>query len=168
MLRQLKLPLKRGSDHIWKCGFEKCVVNKGWNGILNKELRIHGRKIHRRFLREWSLWFTKLLRSHGSLNAGSIALTLFLATTLSPSHGTGLQQLLLDKAVLICTLHALNKKRLDLEEKLLYKDCIITCGGACMYMDEVLHLMQRQQPQDGSHLLCLGGPGGTRTKIAIF
>lgn len=62
------------------------------------------------------------------------AFTLFLAAALSPSHGTGLQQLLLDKAVLICTLHVLNKRRLDLEKKLLRKDCIVICRGVCVYV----------------------------------
>lgn len=45
------------------------------------------------------------------------AITLLQATTLSLFPGTGLQQLLLDKAAITCTLHALNKERLDLEGK---------------------------------------------------
>jgi len=62
------------------------------------------------------------------------AFTLFLAATSSLFQGTGLQQLLLDKAVLVLTLHALNKKRLDLGEKLLCKNCIGIYRGACMWM----------------------------------
>lgn len=137
---RLLAPLTEASTEkgIWsylKRGFEKYVVNKSWNWILNKELRIHGRKIHQWFLKAVVSLAHKAFEISWIPECWQRALMLFLATTLSLFQAIGLQQLLLDKAVLICTLHTFNKKRLDLEEKILCQDCIIMCRGACMYMD---------------------------------
>lgn len=62
-------------------------------------------------------------------------------------------------------LQALNR----LEGKLSHEDVIIICIGACMYVDEVLQLMQLQNPQcDTSHFFCLGGIDGPHTSISNF
>lgn len=46
---------EKAARSFLKCGFEKRVLNKGWNWILNKDLGVHGRKIHHWCLREQSL-----------------------------------------------------------------------------------------------------------------
>lgn len=79
-------------------------------------------KTHQRFWREWSLWLVKLWRSHGSLNPGNMPLQ-FSSQLLWGSFRV-LGQLLVPH---------MSKKRVDLEEKLLCGDCMVT-AEVCTWM----------------------------------